>query len=133
MKKLIILSLVLILSQVALTHAGSLDAPAKKNIQSDVVYRAYAENPMAADKLYLGQVYTIVGKIEAISANENLHVELAHPYIGQGTNIYGYRCIFSDSRELEKLKTGNNISLTGIIDGLRGIGYLMVKDCRLTR
>lgn len=110
---------------------AALGGVSNRTIRSEVIYAAYAQNPLAADKLYKGQVYTIGGTVDKVASEDKVFVELVTNYIS-GSDVFGIRCVFSDPKGVDQLKKGNPTSIAGTIDGLQR-GTVIVKDCHLPR
>lgn len=109
--------------------AGALDQPAYgRTVRADILAKAYDTNPLAADQTYKGQVYSIGGVIKSIESDETVYVELAVP--SSLNEIYYIKCVFSNTRGLDRLKAGSSVSIRGTIEGKRG-SKVLVSNCIL--
>lgn len=93
---------------------------------------AYAKNPIAADNLYKGKVYTLSGRVEKIASEEKVYVDLEVEGVPIDRGVWWLRCYFASTDGLAALQAGKTISVTGAIDGLRN-NKVMLRDCYLPR
>jgi hypothetical protein len=112
------------------TFGSTLDRPAYHQATTAAfLFSQYATNQINADRQYKGRIFTMSGTIKSItSSGEGTAVELVIPYYAP--EVRYIRCIFNDSSGLGQFKSGNPISLTGTVEGVRG-DTLIIKDCDL--
>jgi putative nucleic acid binding protein len=112
------------------TFGSSLDRRAYNQATTAAfLFSQYATNQINADRQYKGRILTISGTIRSITSGEETAVDLVVPYFAP--ELYYIRCIFNDSRGLGQYQSGNPISVTGTVDGVRSYKTLIIKDCQL--
>ncbi len=100
----------------------------KVNINS--ILKAYESNEVGADNQYKGRYIEVTGLIGDIKKDilDNLYVTIG---TGKQFEIPQIQAFFDDSMnsQLGQLRKGNNITITGKVDGL--MMNVLMKDCMI--
>jgi hypothetical protein len=105
------------------------DLPKNSGLGANVLFRAYDQNPIAADAKYRYKTKTIVGTVRDIGRDI-----LGNPYIVMGDDrigIHGVQCIFSteDEAEISKLKKRQPVAVEGEVKGLV-LFNVLIENCK---
>jgi hypothetical protein len=136
-KNLIIVCLIITACAVVVRYTGLDKPPASSKaapaaaepalaVSTVVLGDAYAENEIAADRIYRNKRLDITGRIENISEIlGTVRVDLEAP---QNISV---SCRFDDSQRdsVASLKTGQSVTLEGMNDGLTGKYFIEIDNC----
>jgi hypothetical protein len=114
---------------------SALDRPAYNqqsgSMTPQLLVSEYARSEIKADRMYRGRIFTVSGIIKLIyRSGDKVTVELHAPLYYRAGIVAWLNCVFNDSSGLEQKETGNAITLTGRVVGMRG-NALTMEDCHL--
>ena len=108
--------------------AQTTTAPAQTVTAIDL-YAAYETNEVAADQTWGGQTVELSGTVKDIGFDI-----VDTPYVSLATDgLWSVQCFFSkdDAGTLTELTAGQEVTLTGTVDGLAIGTNLTVNDCQV--
>lgn len=94
------------------------------------LYAAYEANEVSADQTYGGRLVEVTGTVGDIGLDI-----LDNPYVTLDTGgVWSVQCLFTEDNAdmVSGLTEGQDVSLTGTIDGLALGTNLTIDDCQLS-
>lgn len=100
-------------------------------MSSDILYSMYQNNQVRADQQFKGKTLEITGTIDTIGKTTH---DIPYVTLKTHDDISIVQCLFSKNHEniLAALSPGHKVTVTGICDGSKTFGNILLLDCRLS-